>query len=65
MRYALTMNTFEQSEKQAAERVVSFAFDQVKGYVEHPGDVDAALQAVLVSSLEVVMKREITIESLR
>lgn len=58
------MNNFEHEESEAAKALVDHAFSLVKGYVEHPGDIDAAMQALLVCALENVLHLEISIEKL-
>lgn len=59
------MNNFEHLESEAAKALVDHAFSLVKGYVEHPGDIDAAMQALLVCALENVLHLEISVEKLR
>lgn len=56
--------TPEQSEQEAADAIVDYAFTLVKGYIDHPGDVDAAMVAVLASSIEKIINKEIVIERL-
>lgn len=56
--------TPEQSEQEAADAIVDYAFTLVKGYVDHPGDVDAAMVAVLATSIEKIINKEIVIERL-
>ena len=56
--------TPEQSEQEAADAIVDYAFTLVKGYVDHPGDVDAAMIAVLATSIEKIINKEIVIERL-
>lgn len=63
--YACEMNNFEHEEAAAAKALVDHAFSLVKGYVEHPGDIDAAMQALLVLALENVLHLEISVEKLR
>lgn len=59
------MNNFEHLESEAAKALVDYAFSLVKGYVQHPGDIDAAMQALLVLALENVLHMEISVEKLR
>ena len=56
------MNSIEHAEHEAALAIVDYTFQLVKHYIEHPGDVDAAMVAVLVAALEKVTNREIYIE---
>lgn len=56
--------TPEQSEQEAADAIVDYAFTLVKTYVDHPGDVDAAMVAVLATSIEKIINKEIVIERL-
>jgi hypothetical protein len=56
--------TPEQSEQEAADAIVDYAFTLVKRYVDHPGDVDAAMVAVLATSIEKIINKEIVIERL-
>ena len=56
--------TPEQSEQEAADAIVDYAFTLVKGYIDHPGDVDAAMVAVLATSIEKIINKEIVIERL-
>ena len=56
------MNPIEHSENEAASAIVDYTFQLVKHYIEHPGDVDAAMIAVLVTALEKVTNRDIYIE---
>jgi hypothetical protein len=52
----------EQSESEAANALIDYAFSLVKNYVDHPGDIDAAMVAVLASSIEKIINKEIHIE---
>ena len=54
----------EQSENEAADAVVDYAMTLVKYYVDNPGDLNAALVALLVTALEKVMDKHIYIEDL-
>lgn len=56
------MNTIEQSEREAANAVLDYAIQLVKYYVDDPGDIDAAMIAVLVTAIELVADRKIHIE---
>ena len=56
--------TPEQAETQAADAIIDYAFTLVKAYVDHPGDVDAAMVAVLATSIEKIINKEIVIERL-
>lgn len=56
------MNSIEHAEHEATLAIVDYTFQLVKHYIEHPGDVDAAMVAVLVAALEKVTNREIYIE---
>ena len=56
--------TPEQAESEAADALIDYAFTLVKNYVEHPGDIDAAMTAVLATAIGKVMNREIHIEQL-
>lgn len=52
----------EQSESEAADAIIDYAFTLVKAYCIHPGDVDAAMVAVLAASIEKIINNEIHIE---
>jgi hypothetical protein len=54
----------EQAENEAASALIDYAFSLVKGYVDHPGDIDAAMVAVLACSIEKIINREIHIDQL-
>lgn len=54
----------EQSENEAADAVIDYAMSLVKYYVDNPGDLNAAMVAVLVTALEKVMDKHIYIEDL-
>jgi hypothetical protein len=54
----------EQAESEAADALIDYAFTLVKNYVEHPGDIDAAMVAALASSIEKIINREIHIDQL-
>lgn len=56
------MNQIEHAEQESASALVDYAYQLVMHYVEHPGDVDAAMIAVLVTALEKVTNRDIYIE---
>lgn len=56
------MNPIEHAEHEAASAICDYAFQLVKHYIEHPGDVDAAMIGVLVAALEKVTNRDIYIE---
>lgn len=58
------MNTIEQSEHEAADAITDYALQLVKTYCPHPGDIEAAMVAVLVCALEKIVNREIYIERL-
>ena len=58
------MNQIETAQHEAASAVVDYSLQLVKHYVEHPGDVDAAMIALLVTALEHITNREIYIEKL-
>jgi hypothetical protein len=53
-----------QAEQEAADYLIDHAMSLVKGYVDHPGDIDAAMTAVLVIALEKLINKEIYIEQL-
>lgn len=52
----------EQSESEAASALIDYAFTLVKNYVEHPGDIDAAMLALLTCSIEKIINKEIHID---
>lgn len=52
----------EQSEQEAADAIIDYAFTLVKNYVEYPGDIDASMVAVLAASIEKIINREIHID---
>lgn len=54
----------EQSENEAADAVIDYVMTLVKHYVDNPGDLNAAMVAVLVTALEKVMDKHIYIEDL-
>ena len=54
----------EQSENEAADAVIDYVMALVKYYVDNPGDLNAAMVAVLVTALEKVMDKHIYIEKL-
>lgn len=54
----------EQSENEAADAVIDYVMSLVKYYVDNPGDLNAAMVAVLVTALEKVMDKHIYIEDL-
>jgi len=54
----------EQSENEAADAVIDYVMALVKYYVDNPGDLNAAMVAVLVTALEKVMDKHIYIEDL-
>ena len=54
----------EQSENEAADAVIDYVMALVKYYVDNPGDLNAAMVAVLVTALEKVMDKNIYIEDL-
>ena len=54
----------EQSENEAADAVIDYVMALVKYYVDNPGDINAAMVAVLVTALEKVMDKHIYIEDL-
>jgi len=54
----------EQSENEAADAVIDYVMTLVKYYVDNPGDLNAAMVAVLVTALEKVMDKHIYIEDL-
>lgn len=56
--------TPEQAESEAADLLIDYAFSLVKNYVEHPGDIDAAMVAVLAASIEKIINKEIHIDQL-
>lgn len=56
--------TPEQAESESADSLIDYAFSLVKNYVEHPGDIDAAMVAVLAASIEKIINREIHIDQL-
>lgn len=57
------MNT-NQAEAEAANALVDYALTLVKSYIEHPGDIDAAMTAVFIVALEKVLNKEIYVEQL-
>lgn len=54
----------EQSENEAADAVIDYVMTLVKYYVDNPGDLNAAMVALLVTALEKVMDKHIYIEDL-
>lgn len=54
----------EQAETEAANALIDYAFTLVKNYVDHPGDIDAAMVAILVAAMEKIINREIHIDQL-
>ena len=54
----------QQAESEAADALVDYAFTLVKHYCTHPGDIDAAMVAVLATSIEKIINREIHIDQL-
>lgn len=52
----------EQAESHAADAVIDYSFTLVKNYVEHPGDIDAAMVALLAASIQKIINKEIHIE---
>jgi len=55
------MQTPEQSESEASDALVTYGYTLVKHYVECPGDVEAALLAVLTRAIERIIQREVSI----
>lgn len=58
--YACVMNT-EQSENEAADALIDYSFTMVKHYTDHPGDIDAAMVALLARALEKILNKEVSI----
>lgn len=58
------MNTPDQAEFEASQALLDYATSLVIQYVDHPGDVQAATQALLVISLEQLFNRRIYIEQI-
>lgn len=56
------MKHIEQAEQESARALVDYACQLVKHYVDDPGDIDAAMIAVLVTAIELVADRKIHIE---
>jgi hypothetical protein len=56
------MNQHDQDEYEASEALLNYAISLVKQYTDHPGDLDAATKALLISALEQLFNRRIYIE---
>lgn len=56
--------THEQSEFEASQALLDYAISLVIQYTDHPGDVDAATKALLVTTLEQLFNRRIYIEQI-
>lgn len=50
---------YDKAESQAADAVITYAFTLVKQYTDHPGDVDAAMTALLSVALEKLLNKEV------
>lgn len=57
------MNTHDQAEFEASEALLCYAISLAKQYTDHPGDIDAATQALLIVTLEQLLNRRIYIET--
>jgi hypothetical protein len=58
------MNTHDQDEYEASEALLDYAITLVNRYTDHPGDVDAATKALLITTLEHLFNRRIYIEQI-
>jgi hypothetical protein len=55
------MNQFDKAEAEAADALTDYGYQLVKHYVDHPGDVEAAILAVLTRAIERIINREVYI----
>ena len=55
------MTTPDQAESEASDALVTYGYSLVKHYVDCPGDVEAALVAVLTRAIERIIQREVSI----
>jgi hypothetical protein len=55
------MTTPDQAEAEASDALTTYGYTLVKSYVDHPGDVEAALLALLTRAIERIINREVSI----
>jgi len=55
------MNEFDKAEAEAADAMTNYAYTLVKHYVDDPGDVEAAILALLTRAIERILNREVYI----
>lgn len=58
------MNEYDKAEAEASDALLDYAISLVNSYVEHPGDTEAALKALLIVTLEQIYQRRIYIEQI-
>ncbi len=56
------MNNFEKAENESSDKLLAYAVAYAASYVGDPGDLDAAVVALLVCALEKASNREFSIE---
>lgn len=56
---------YEKLESDAADALNIYAFELVKKYTDHPGDVDAAMVALLIAALEKLSNKRVNINGYR
>jgi hypothetical protein len=55
------MNKFDKAEAEAADAMTNYGYTLVKHYVDDPGDVEAAILALLTRAIERILNREVYI----